>query len=492
MPTATPMLRQYQQIKSRHRDCILFFRLGDFYEMFYEDAQTASKLLDLVLTARGKGTEHHVPMCGIPYHAADGYIARLIKAGMKVAICEQVEDPAQAKGIVKRDVIRVITSGTYLDESSDDARYLLAVSLNKSQSGLSFIDPATGTIRTNEYAGLDRVIEIISHLPVTECVYPISQDENIKNLFKHPLLRIKTITLSPHDDWCFNPDIARKSLCEHFGIHNLQGFGIEAKSKSVSTAGALLEYLKQMNRQPLRHIDRIALYTDEQYVYLSPAATYGLELENLFKTINHTLTALGRRKLHDWLYHPLNKPASIIQRQTAVTHLKDQSQTMQAMKRLLTPLPDIEKNISRLSCGYTHAKDFLSIRNALNIIPDVQQVLNPLAVKNRLFSVEDIPELRTLLDRAVNPELPISNPEGKVIRKGFNTAIDELKEIQENGRQWLKNFQAQEVKRSGINSLKVGYNKVFGYYIEVTKTHLKNVPAHYIRKLMGNVILLPS
>jgi len=482
MQTATPMLRQYQQIKSRHKDCILFFRLGDFYEMFYEDAQAASKILDLVLTARGKGTEHHVPMCGIPFHAADGYIARLIKSGLKVAICEQVEDPAQAKGIVRRDVIRVITSGTFLDESTADARYLMAVTLNENLSGLAFIDPASGTIRTNEYAELERLIEIIGGLPVCECVYPISQDENIKNLFRHPFLKLKNITLSPHDDWCFNPDIARKALCEHFAVHNLRGFGIEERSKAVSSSGALLEYLKQMNRQPLRHIDRVALYSDDQYVYLSPAATSGLELKNLFKTINHTLTALGKRKLHDWLYHPLIKPEGIIRRQAAVTHLKEQPQLMRKIKNLLSPLPDIEKNISRLSCGYVHAKDILSIHNALNIIPDLQQALSPLKDKNRLFAVEDIPELRQLLERAVNPELPVSNPEGKVIRKGFHTELDELKGIQENGRQWLRNFQAQEIRRSGIHSLKVGYNKVFGYYIEVTKTRLKNVPAEYIRK----------
>ncbi len=482
MQTATPMLRQYQQIKALHKDCILFFRLGDFYEMFYDDARTASKILDLVLTSRGKGTANHVPMCGIPYHAADGYIARLIKAGLKVAICEQVEDPAQAKGIVKRDVIRVITSGTYLDENSADARYLLALTLNNDISGLAFIDPATGTIRANEYTDPGRIIEVINRLPVFECVYPLGQEEPVKKLFRHPLLRMRNITLSPHDDWCFNPDIARKTLCEHLATHNLRGFGIEDMSKAVASAGALLEYLRQMNRQPLRHIDRIALYADDQNVYLSPAATYGLELENLFTTINHTLTALGKRRLREWLYHPLIRPEAILQRQAAVTLLKDESDLMRKIKTVLAPLPDIEKNLSRLSCGYTHARDILSLRNALNIIPEVKQALGPLSGKNTLFALEDLPALRQLLDKAVNPDMPVSNPDGKVIRKGYHAGLDELKNIQENGRQWLKDFQAREARASGIHSLKVGYNKVFGYYIEITKTNLKNVPENYIRK----------
>ncbi len=488
METATPMLRQYQQIKSQHKDCILFFRLGDFYEMFFDDAKMASQILDLVLTSRGRGTASETPMCGIPYHAAEGYIAKLIKAGLKVAICEQVEDPALAQGIVKRDVIRVITSGTYLDENSSDPRYLLCLNIPvrsmalQGPLGMAFMDPTTGTIQTNQFDSPHRIIEIMARLPIYECIYPAAIESRIKELFNHPLLKIKNIVFSSHDDWCFNTDIAQKTLTQHFSVPNLRGFGIDDMPLAISSSGALLEYLKQMNKQPLRHIDRIALYADSEYMYISPAATYGLEIESLFKVINNALSPMGKRKLHYWLYHPLKQPAPILQRQAAVTILKDQQDIQKKLREQLSRIPDIEKSISKLSSGYTHAKDLLAIRNTLVLTPEIHNILNPLIPRNRLFAVEDIPSLRELLDKAINPDLPLSNTEGKVIKKGFDPELDQLREIQETGNEWLKNFQAREIKRSGINSLKVGFNKVFGYYIEITNTNLNHVPADFIRK----------
>jgi len=482
------MLRQYQKIKSQYQDCILFFRLGDFYEMFYEDAKSASKELDLVLTSRGKGTANNMPMCGIPYHAAENYIARLIKAGFKVAICEQVEDPAAAKGIVKRDVIRVVTSGTFLDEHSTDARYLACLCVEKGAKGsaptvgLAFIDPSTGTIQTNQYNDLSRVVEFLSRMPIFECVYPQAQEETVKDIFKHPLLRIKNICLSAHEDWCFNQDISHKALCEHFQTHNLRGFGIDDLTLAVASSGALLEYLKQMNRQPLRHIDRIALYAEEDYAFVSPAAVQGLELDNVFKAVNSTETAMGKRMLRYWLYHPLKQPGPILQRQAAITLLKEDRALLQKLRDLLSRIPDIEKSVSKLSCGYLKAKDLLSIRNALALIPSLREAVDALQKKNRLFSLSDIPELRNMLEQAIDPDMPLSNNDGKVIRKGFHKELDELKDLQENGRQWLRNFQARESQRTKISSLKVGYNKVFGYYIEVTKSNLSNIPDDFIRK----------
>jgi len=476
------MLRQYQRIKTRHKDCILFFRLGDFYEMFFEDAQTASKILDLVLTSRGKGTSHHVPMCGIPYHAAEGYIAKLIKAGLKVAICEQLEDPSLAKGIVDRDVIRIITAGTFLDENSADARFLLCLCPNGTALGVAYIDPATGLIQAQQYYQPLHVTELMARLPIHECVFPLQEEEKIRAFFKHPLLRLKNITLSAQDDWVFNAAIARKNLLDHFGVHNLAGFGIENLPAAVAASGALLEYLRQMNRQPLKHVDRIALINDQDYAYISPAAVYGLELENFFKSINHTLTAMGRRKLREWLYHPLKNCEAIRERQDAVTKLRGRPETTRQVKELLQPLPDIEKSISKLSCGYIHAKDLLALRNALALLPQLQETVAPLSQSNHLFEIEDIPDLRQLLERAIDPDVPLAKPEGRIILKGFHAGLDELRAIQEGGREWLRDLQAREIKRTGINSLKVGFNKIFGYYIEVTQSNLKNVPPDYIRK----------
>lgn len=480
---ATPMLKQYREIKNKNPDCILFFRLGDFYEMFFDDAKAASRELDIVLTSRGKTPAGKIPMCGFPHHAAENYIAKLIKAGHKVAICEQLEDPALACGIVKRGVVRIITSGTFLDENNPAPRYLVCISPNSKNIGIAFTDPAIGTILTNQYPdGQKHLTELIANLPVFECIYPQAAEEAVKSLFKNPLLGTKNITLSPCEDWCFNPDIARKSICEHFAVHNLHGFSIEEKPSAISSAGALLEYLKQMNKQPLRHIDKISLYTDDKYAFISPAAYRGLELESLIKTTNNTLTPMGKRKFRFWLLHPLKQPAKILQRQQAVSLLKDNPHVLKELRCMLNKIPDIEKNISRLSCGYTNVKDLLAIKNTLTMIPEIIKTIAPLQNKNPLFELHDITDLRQGLNNSINQDVPLSHFEGKFIKKGFHQQLDALRDIQENGRQWLKNLQEQEIKRSGINSLKIGFNKIFGYYIEITRTNLNSVPENYIRK----------
>ena len=476
------MLRQYQKIKTQYPHCILFFRLGDFYEMFYDDAKKASGILDVVLTARGTGKSGKTPMCGIPYHAAEGYIAKLIKAGLKVAICEQTEDPALAKGLVKRDVIRVITSGTFIDDHTYEPRYLLSLNFNNKSIGVAFTDTTSGTIHVNEYPDENKIVDVISKLSLFECVFPENEETRVKKIFNHPILRNKKITLSPHQEWNFNPDIARKSLCEHFATHTLRGFGIEAMTSATSSAGALLEYIKQMNRQPMRHIDKISLYTDSEHVFISPAACYGLELSSLICALDHTLTPLGKRAFYYWIHHPLKNTEAIIQRQEAITMLKDNPGIAENLRGLLRNTPDIEKSILRISSGYVKSRDLLALRSTLLRVPDIQNELKNLTEQNTLFSLKDIPELRTLLEEAINPEIPLSHPEGKIIRTGYNEELDSLRDIQENGRQWLKNLQTDYIKRTKINSLKIGFNKVFGYYIEVSKTNLRLVPEDFIRK----------
>lgn len=482
METLTPMLKQYREIKARYNNCILFFRLGDFYEMFDEDARKASGILDIVLTSRGAGKSGRTPMCGIPYHSAEGYIAKLIKSGMKVAICEQVEDPALAKGIVRREVIRIVTSGTYIDESSPESRCLIALSCRDKKYALAFTDTASGIIQTNEYDGLQKLIEIISKMAVYECIFPQAEEDRIKEIFRTPLLSGKDITLSPCEDWTFNLDLGKKALQEHFHTHNLKGFGIEDMPLSISACGALLEYVKQLHKQPLRHLHRISLYTDSEYAFISPAACYGLGIESLMQTIDHTLSSPGRRKFKDWLYRPLKSKEGILQRQEAVTLLKDNPQARQGLGKLLRNTPDIEKSISRISCGCGCAKDLLALRNTLQKQPAIQDTLGHLSAENSLFHLADVPGVRELLDKAINPDLPLTHAEGKIIAPGYSRELDGLRGIQENGRDWLKNLQAQEIKRTGINSLKIGYNQVFGYYIEISKANLNKAPAEYLRK----------
>ncbi|MBF0483792.1 MAG: DNA mismatch repair protein MutS [Candidatus Omnitrophica bacterium] len=479
----TPMLKQYHALKAKHKDCILFFRLGDFYEMFFDDAKEVSRVLDLVLTSRGKGSANHVPMCGFPHHASEGYISRLVKAGYKIAICEQMEDPALAKGIVKRDIIRIITSGTYLDENDDAVRYIMAVWRDKKTYGLAFTDPTNGTIQTQEFPIDDnKLTQLICRLPIYECIFPDHDADHFKALFKSPVLRSKTITLSPYGAWGFNPEISKKTILEHFKILNLHGFGIENKTLCIGAVGGLLQYLKEMNKQPLLHIDRIVQYTDEEFAFISPAAQRGLELDQVVQTIDHTRTALGKRNLWFWFYHPLKNKKLIDERLEAVTTLKNNKNIQTQLKVYLDKIPDLEKNISRLSCGYSHPKDILAIRNTLALIPEIISLIAPLSVQNKLFGLKDITDLRENLIRTINEDIPLAKPDGKVICPEINTELDELKNIQTNGHAWLRKFQEDEIKRSGINSLKVGFNKVFGYYIEITKTNLASVPTHYIRK----------
>ncbi len=476
------MLSQYKSIKARHADCILFFRLGDFYEMFYDDAVKASRILELVLTSRGKDRSGKIPMCGVPHHAAESYIARLVKAGLKVAICEQTEDPAQAKGIVKRDVIRVISSGTFIDDQSAEPRYLLSLNLNKTTAGITFTDNAGGTFHTAQLADRKKIIETVARLPVCECVFSSEQEKQVKEIFSHVLLRSKKIMLSPQEEWCFNPEIARKTLCEHFSVNSLRGFGIDDLPLAVSSAGALLEYMTRMNCRPLRHIDSISLYLDDDYVYISPAASYGLELQSLISAIDHTRTPLGKRMLYFWVYHPLKEPARILKRQEAVTLLKNSASELPELHQILRGIPDIEKSLSRISCGYGKPRDLLALRHTLLLIPGINRILTSLQKINSLCAVSDIPDLRELLEKTINPELPLSNPEGKIINRGVDKELDSLRDLQENGNQWLKKTQEKYIKDTAINSLKIGYNKVFGYYIEISKANLDRVPDSFIRK----------
>jgi DNA mismatch repair protein MutS len=480
----SPMLAQYQNIKSEHHDCVLFFRLGDFYEMFYDDAKVVSKILELVLTQRGKGTDNPVPMCGFPYHSADNYIARLIKAGYKIAICEQVEDPAQAKGLVKRDVTRIITPGTFLDENSTAARYLMTAIPGKKHIGLAFCDPVTGTLFTNtvRFDQPAHFIETIAKLPIAECVIPESAAESMAVVQSHPLIKFKDLTHNTFEDWHFNLNMAKQSLLDHFHVANLHGFGIENEPLSIQATGALLSYLKTMNKQPLKHIHTIRQYRDDDYLFISPAAFKGLEYDRFIQSIDHTLTAGGRRLLRDWCVHPLKHVEHIHDRQSAVIQLKAQLDIQHRLKTLLAQIPDVAKNISRLSCGYLHAKDFLAVRQTLETVPQIISTLTKIKAAHKAFDIKDLPTLRETICAAINPDAPVGQWEGKLIHAGYHTELDRLRDIQSQGKNILKSLQETEIKRTGIPSLKIGFNKVFGYYIEVTKAHLKRVPDDYLRK----------
>jgi len=484
MENLTPMLKQYKKIKDEHPDYILFFRLGDFYEMFYEDAKVASGILDLVLTARSAGASGKAPMCGIPYHSADSYISKLIKAGKKVAICEQVEDASSAKGIVNREVVRLITTGTFIDDNTTDTRYLLSLYPTQQNVGISFIDSEGGTIRTCEVKDIGKVAEIISRLSVYETIFPASKREFTENFFNtNSALASKKITLTECEDWIYNLDISKQNLCNHFKTGNLSGFGIEDKPLAIRSSGALLEYLKEVNKKPLTHINTLSLYTDNQYLYISPAATYGLELNKLIGILDKTSTPMGKRTLKFWLHHPSLNIKEIKERQEGVKTIIDNTNLKTSLIETLQSIGDVEKSISRISCGYTGiVKDIISIKTLLEKIPLLKELLKTEEKNNKLFSLPDIPELREFLDMIVSSDISPSSYEGRFVKKGYDAQMDELRGLRDNIKEWLRNLQKEEIKRTGINSLKIGFNKVFGYYIEVTRSYLSLVPENYIRK----------
>ena len=481
MENLTPMLRQYNEIKKKHNDCILFFRLGDFYEMFYDDAKKASKILDLVLTSRDAGKSGKIPMCGIPYHAVDSYISRLIKHGYKVAICEQTEDPSKAKGIVKREVIRIITAGTYLDQSPE-TRCILSIVVEKNTIGMALVDNTKGMIRANEYLKIEEFAGVIARIPVYEIVYPESLQEEISHLIEKIVGKTKNFSFSPQEDWKFHYETANRNLCEHFKVHSLAGFGLSEKMIAIRAAGGLLEYIREMSKSPMNHIDKIALYDDSEYVYLSPSAIRGLEIDALIKVLDKTQTAAGSRLLREWIMHPLKDTEKIEERLMAVSILRENQQLQQNLLNVFKQIYDIEKALSRLSSGYSNPKDILAIKNSIALIPEIRKVLEPVCNLNDYFAVNDIPELREYLEHAVNSEIPASHPEGQIIKKGFNQELDFWRQLKESSSQWLKNYQAEQVKKTGITSLKIGYTQVFGYFIEISKANLHLVPQEYIRK----------
>ncbi|HPP12015.1 MAG TPA: DNA mismatch repair protein MutS, partial [bacterium] len=324
--------------------------------------------------------------------------------------------------------------------------------------------------------------DVLNRYSVFECLYPSNQKEKIAALLHQPASGHQQLMETACEDWLFNLDMATTSLREHFRVHSLSGFGLEDKPLAISCAGALLEYLKRMNQQPLAHVDRLTLYLQDDYLYISPAACQGLELEQLAEVMDQTRTPMGRRLLRHWIFHPLKNRKDIEDRQRAIKILLKEETMRQELERLLSHAPDVEKSLSRLSCGTSSVKDILALKTLLSKTPAMVQVLKPFQEKESVLSLTDVPAVRELLENAIEAEVPLAQPEGKIIRKGFDEELDRWRNLQENGRQWLRDLQAREIQRTGIASLKVGYNQVFGYYLEVSKANLHLVPADYLRK----------
>lgn len=491
----TPMIQQYLSIKEQNKDAILFYRMGDFYEMFFEDAKVASRVLEITLTSRNKKNESAVPMCGVPFRAAKGYINRLIEKGFKVAICDQVEDPAQAKGIVKREVVRVVTPGMVLEEEllhEKDNNFILALSRRKEKWGLSSIDLSTGLFRLTETDDTTALIEEFQRISPSEVLLPetLAQDSLLNPA--PAWLESKAVTTLPEN--LFESRQGRQILLRHFKTLNLEGFGCEKLKAGVGSAAALLHYVCETQKQEITHFDKIQTYYLESYLRIDDLSRQNLELVQsiragskqgtLLQVLDQTMTAMGGRMLSQWIRYPLVDPNMIVQRHEAVAEAADRHATTLDVRECLKLVYDLERLRSKISMGHANARDLLALKKSLQTLPDILGRLSEYQTGLLQWEVpiESLNQLAEMIEGAIRDDAPPVITEGGIIKTGFNSELDELIQISRDGKGWLVQLEVREKESTGINSLKVRYNKVFGYYIEIPKAHSKAVPEHYIRK----------
>lgn len=490
---STPMMEQYLAIKAKHQDAILFFRMGDFYEMFFDDAKTASKVLGLTLTSRAHGKSADVPLAGFPYHSLDTYLTKMIKAGYRVAICEQLEDPKQATTVVKRDVTEVVTPGTVLTDDLLDSKrnnFLVSVFMQGEVCGIASVDISTGEFSVTEVAK-EQFLEEINKANPSELLISDDQAAVIEN----KLEKSQEYFITKRDGWVFSRDYGYEILTNHFGTLSLKGFGCDDLDAGICAAGAILHYLKENQKSQLNHINRLYRQADSDYVSLDQATRRNLELLKSLRTgtsqgtlisvIDKTKTPMGGRKLVQWILNPLLNPKRIRKRLDAVEELHNSSSTLQQLQKSLSQVGDLERLISKVTTGRATARDLNALKVSLEIVPNIKQSLEKaesnilIQIRNKLDNLTPLVEE---IEKAIVDDPPLAVTEGGLIRQGYQAELDELREIAYSGKDWIARLQNSEREKTGIPSLKVSYNKVFGYYIEVTKPHLSKIPEHYVRK----------
>jgi DNA mismatch repair protein MutS len=506
----TPLMRQYREIKQAYREAILFFRVGDFYEMFYEDAEEASRLLSIALTSRDKSRADPVPLCGVPYHAATGYIAKLLKAGRTVALCDQVEDPKLAKGLVRREVVRLYTPGTLIDTEllpPTEPNFLASVAVAAPTSrisqrgaptlGLASLDLSTGDFWIMEFTGERAPHDLqdeLARLEPRELLYP----KHLPEPTRQQLTRIKGVSLHGQDPSTYDLTKARQVLQEHFGVSSLDGFGCRDCSLGLQAAGAAFRYLQET--QPtasLTHLRRLQVRQAGQDMHLDQATIRNLELlrpstggsgelaATLLSVLDRTVTVMGSRLLREWLVRPLVDMAPIHARLDSVAELTEHLQARSGIRTALRTIQDIVRLSSRISLGAAHPRDLLALKQSVAALPAIRILLAPLRsslIQNLVKTWDDLTDVHEAIERAILPEAPVSTRDGGIIKDGYHPRLDELRKTCREGKGWITKLEAQERERTGIDSLKVRYNQVFGYYIEVTKANLAKIPDYYQRK----------
>ncbi len=502
---STPLMRQYTAIKREHPTALLFFRLGDFYELFFDDAVLASKELQITLTSRNKEKGIAVPMCGVPYHAAEGYISKLIRKGFKVAICDQMESTKLAKKLVRREVTRVVTPGTAADSSlsSEENNFLAALARVEDRVGFAALDLSTGEFRATEFSGEDaarRIQEELAQLRPREVLYgssaPLFDQQRRGNSRPQPNDGLAGCAETPLDDWIFAPDHAIPLLENQFGVLSLEGFGLAGKPAAASAAGAILYYVRSTQRGSLHHVDRVGFYERQNCLVLDAVTVRNLELIEplfagsdagitLFRSIDLTVTPMGKRLLRSWLLRPSIEAAEINFRLDAVETLVKDTVAREELRRAVDGILDLERLLSRVTLETANARDVLALAASLAKIPAVRNLLARLSVERwcRLHqSVDDLGDVRERIEKAIVPEPPISLSDGGVIQSGVDRELDELRDLSRNSKQYLALIEQRERQRTGIGSLKVKFNSIFGYYLEVSKPNLHLVPPDYERK----------
>ena len=496
MLDVTPMMQHYLKTKEENKDCILFYRLGDFYEMFFEDAKIVSKELELTLTGKSCGLEERAPMCGVPFHAADTYINRLVAKGYKVAICEQVEDPKLAKGIVKREVIRIVTPGTNIDmQSLDEAKnnYIMSIVYLADKYGIATCDITTGDFLVTEVDSERKLIDEMnkfgpSEIICNEAFYMSGVDiDDMRNRL--------SIAVSSLDSWYFGDELAKETLLSHFKVASLHALGLDDYDCGVISAGALLKYLYDTQKNSMEHILEIHPYSIGKYLILDSSTRRNLELVetlrekqkrgSLLWVLDKTKTAMGARLLRSYVEQPLIDKAKIIKRQKFIETLNREAITRDEFREYLNPIYDLERLITRISYQTANPRDLIAFRNSIEMLPPIRTLLNDVdgeladEIKDDFDCLEDLYEL---ICASIQEEPPISVREGDIIRSGYNEEVDRLRSAKTEGKSWLADIEAKEREKTGIKNLRIKYNKVFGYYLEVTNSFKDLVPDYYVRK----------
>jgi len=498
MSDVTPMMRQYLEIKSQYPDAVLFFRLGDFYEMFLEDAVKASRILDIALTSRNRNADGaDVPLCGVPYHSANPYIAKLIEAGEKVAICEQVEDPKAAKGIVRREVVRVITPGLVLEGDTltpKENNYLVSLYCSKDERwGLSYLDVTTGEFRMTEVTGIEALLGEMVCLNPREIVVPSSMRDTRELRALHPVTDGKSLTFL--EEWVYDQDYTRRRLTDHFGVASPDALGCGGMRQGMPAACAILHYLEETQKGTVSHITGISTYTTAEHLVLDEATRRNLELTNtlsenrkkgsLLGLMDRTVTAMGGRKLRQWINYPLVSIEKIKQRQDAIQELVEDPGRRREIVSLLSGIQDLERLNGRISMAGAGAKDLAALKESLLRLPALREAMagsTALLLRDILTGTDPLEDVVDLLTRGIVENPPFLLRDGGIIADGYHPELDELRSVSREGKGFIARLEAREKARTGINSLKIRYNKVFGYYIEITKANLSGVPDDYIRK----------